>query len=80
MTVASPRIPTKLAIEYCVGIVEEVGRKIRGRVSLARLGGALNAQYAEQCGNRAYQYRWARTPSVVDEAITNALNNRFPAG
>lgn len=38
---------TKLVIEYCLGIIEDVGRKIRGRVSLARLEGALNTKYAE---------------------------------
>jgi hypothetical protein len=34
----------KLVIEYCVGILDESAKKIRGKVSLARLEVALTAQ------------------------------------
>jgi hypothetical protein len=42
---------TKLVINYCLEILEEVEEKIRGKASLARLEATLNAQYAEQCEN-----------------------------
>ena len=69
----------KLVIEYCLAILNESAKKIRGRVSLARLEDALNAQYDEQYDNKVYQYRWALRHPVVKEAITKALANRFPA-
>ena len=70
---------TKLVIEYCLEIVEEVSEKISGKASLARVEAALNAQYAEQYENKVYQYRWAMRHPVVNEAITKALGNRFPS-
>jgi len=70
---------TKLVINYCLEILEEVEEKIRGKASLARLEVTLNAQYAEQCENKVYQYRWALRHSVVKEAITKALDNSFPS-
>jgi hypothetical protein len=70
---------TKLVVIYCLEILEEVEEKIRGKASLARLEATLNAQYAEQCENKAYQYRWALRHPVVKEAITKALDNRFPS-
>ena len=62
-------------IGYCL---EEVEKTIRSKASLARLEGALNVQYAEQYENKVYQYRWALRHPVVKEAITKALDNRFP--
>jgi rRNA-processing protein FCF1 len=70
---------TKLVTNYCLEILEEVEEKIRGKASLARLEATLNAQYAEQCENKVYQYRWALRHPVVKEAITKALDNRFPS-
>jgi hypothetical protein len=70
---------TKLVIEYCLGILEEVEKSIRRKASLSRLEVALNAQYAEQYENQVYQYRWALRHPVVKEAITKALRNRFPS-
>ena len=69
---------TKIVIEYCLEILEEAEAKIQGKPSLARLEAALNQQYAEQYENRAYQYQWAMRHPVVKEAITRALDNRFP--
>ena len=69
----------KLVIEYCLAILGEFTKKIRGRVSRARLEDALKAQYAEQYDNKVYQYRWALRHPVVQEAITRALANHFPA-
>jgi hypothetical protein len=74
----SPEV-TKLVIEYCLGVLDQNAKRIRGKVSLARLEDALNAQYDEQCDNRVYQYRWALRHPVVKDAITKALANRFPA-
>ena len=70
---------TKLVINYCLEILEEVEGKIRGKASLTRLEATLNAQYAERCENQVYQYRWALRHPVVKEAITKALGNRFPS-
>jgi hypothetical protein len=69
----------KLVIEYCLEVLEEVEKIIRGRATLARLEAALDLQYAEQFENRVFQYRWALRHPVVNEAITRALANRFPA-
>jgi hypothetical protein len=69
----------KLVIEYCLEILEETEAKIQGRPSLARLETALNLRYAEAYENTAYQYQWALRHRVVREAVTRALNNRFPA-
>ena len=65
-------------IEYCLGIVKQVERTIRGKVSLARLEKALSAQYRDEFSNPVYHYLWARRHPVVDEAMTRALANRFP--
>ena len=69
---------TKFVTEYCLEILEEVESKIPGKASLARLQAPLNHQYAEQYENKAYQYQWALRHPVVKEALTRALNNRFP--
>jgi hypothetical protein len=69
----------KLVIEYCLGVLEEVAAKIPGKVSIARLEAALDAQYAQQPENQVYQYRWALRHPVVKEAITRAMGNRFPS-
>ena len=69
----------KLVIEYCVEVLEEVEKIIRGKATLARLGAALDLQYAEQFENKVFQYRWALRHPVVEEAITRALANRFPS-
>ena len=69
----------KLVIEYCLEVLEEVEKTIRGKASLARLEAALNAQYAEKYENKAFQYRWALRHPVVKEAITRAMGNRFPS-
>src|SRR5271166_6173597 len=69
----------KLVIEYCLEVLEEVEETIRGKASLARLEAALNVQYAEQCENKVFQYRWALRHPVVKEAITRAMRNRFPS-
>jgi hypothetical protein len=42
------RQAVKLVIEYCLEILEEVEGKLKGKASLARLEGALDAQYAAQ--------------------------------
>jgi hypothetical protein len=46
---------TKLVIEYCLEVLEEVEETIRGKASLARLEAALDVQYAEQNENKVYQ-------------------------
>ena len=68
----------KLVIEYCLEILEEAEAKIHGKPSLARLEATFNQQYAEQYENKPYQMRWALRHPVVKEAITRALDNRFP--
>ena len=70
---------TKLVIEYCLEVLEEVEGIIRGNATLARLEAALDLQYAEQFENKVFQYRWALRHPVVKEAITRALGNRFPS-
>ena len=55
----------KLVIEYCLEILDESAKKIRGKVSLARLEDALTAQYDERCDNKVYQYYWALRYPVV---------------
>lgn len=70
---------TRLVIQYCLEVLEEVEESIRGKASLGRLEAALNAQYAEQYENKVYQYRWALRHPVVKEAITRATRNRFPS-
>jgi hypothetical protein len=69
----------KLVIEYCLEVLEEVEKKIRGKASLARLEAALDVQYAEKYENKVYHYRWALRHSVVKEAITRAMRNHFPS-
>jgi hypothetical protein len=69
----------KLVIEYCLEVLEEVEKIIRGKASLARLEAALDLQYADQFENKVFQYRWALRHPVVNEAITKAVANRFPA-
>jgi hypothetical protein len=69
----------KLVVEYCPRILDESAKKFRGKVSLARLGDALTAQYGERCDNKVYQYYWSLRHPVVKDAITKALANRFPA-
>jgi len=69
---------TKLVIEYCLEILDEVEGTISGKATLARLQTALKLQYAEQCENKVFQYQWAMRHPIVKEAITRALSNRFP--
>ena len=69
---------TKLVIEYCLEILEEVEGKLGGKASRARLETALNLQWAEQYENKVFQYRWALRHPVVNEAVTRGLRNRFP--
>jgi hypothetical protein len=69
----------KLVIEYCLEVLEEVEKIIRGKSTLVRLEAALDLQYAEQFENKVFQYRWALRHPVVNEAVTRALNNRFPS-
>jgi rRNA-processing protein FCF1 len=69
----------RLVIEYCLEVLEEVEKTIRGKASLARLEAALDLQYAEKYENKVYQYRWALRHPVVKEAITRAMRNRFPS-
>jgi hypothetical protein len=69
----------ELVIEYCLEVLEEVEKIIRGKATLARLEAALDLQYAEQFENRVFQYRWALRHPVVNEAITMAIGNRFPS-
>ena len=68
----------KLVIEYCLEVLEEVEKTIRGKASLARLEAALDLQYAEKYENKVFQYRWALRHPVVNEAVTRGLRNRFP--
>ena len=70
---------TKLVIEYCLEILEEVESKIPGKASLARLQAPLNHQYAEQYENKVFQYQWAMRHPLVNEAVTRGLRNRFPS-
>jgi hypothetical protein len=69
----------KLVIEYCLEVLEEIAEKTPGKVSIARLEAALNAQYADQVENKVFQYRWALRHPVVKEAIARAMGNRFPS-
>ena len=69
----------RLVIEYCLEVLEEVEKTIRGKASLARLEAALDVQYAEKYENKVFQYYWALRHPVVKDAITKALANRFPA-
>jgi hypothetical protein len=69
----------KLVIEYCLEVLEEVEKIIRGKATLARIEAALDLQYAELFENKVFQYRWALRHPVVEEAITRALANRFPS-
>jgi hypothetical protein len=69
----------KLVIEYCLEVLEEVEKIIRGKATLARLEAALDLQYAEQFENKVFQFRWALRHPVVKEAITRAMVNRFPS-
>ena len=69
----------KLVTEYCLEILEEVEKIIRGKATLARLEAALDLQYAQQFENKVFQYRWALRHPVVKEAITRAMRNRFPS-
>ena len=69
----------KLVIEYCLEVLEEVEKIIRGKATLTRLEAALDLQYAEQFENKVFQYRWALRHPVVKEAMTRALGNRFPS-
>ena len=69
----------RLVIEYCLEILEETEAKIQGKPSLARLGAALNLHYAEEYENKVYQYQWALRHPVIRDAVTRALNNRFPS-
>src|ERR1700730_7576291 len=69
----------KLVIEYCLEVLEEVEKIIRGKATRARLEAALDLQYAEQFENKVFQYRWALRHPVIKDAITKALANRFPA-
>ena len=69
----------KLVIEYCLEVLEEVEKTIRGKASLARLEAALDAQYTEQNENEVFQFRWALRHPVVNEAIARAMGNRFPS-
>jgi hypothetical protein len=70
---------TKLVIGYCLEIAAEIQEKISGKPTLVRLENALGAQYAEQYENKVYQYRWTLRHPVVNEAVANALHNRFRA-
>ena len=69
----------RLVIEYCLEILDEVEAKLPTKSSRARLEAALDLQYAEQYENKVFQYRWALRHPVINEAITRALNNRFPS-
>ena len=69
----------KLVIEYCLEVLEEVEKTIRGKASLARIEAALDLQYAEKYENKVFQYRWALRHPVVNVAITRAMGNRFPS-
>jgi hypothetical protein len=48
---------TKLVVEYCLEIIEEIEEEIKGKPSLALVETRLSLQYAEQYENKAYQYR-----------------------
>ena len=66
-------------IEYCLEVLEEVEKTIRGKASLARLEAALDLQYAEKYENKVFQYRWALRHPVVNGATTRGMGNRFPS-
>ena len=68
----------KHGIEYCLEILEEVEAKIPRKTSLALLEAALDLRYSEQYENKVFQYRWALRHPVVNEAVTRALDSRFP--
>jgi hypothetical protein len=63
----------RLVIEYCLGILEEVEKIIRGKATRARLEAALDLQYADQFENKVFQYRWALRHPVAKAAITKAI-------
>ena len=69
----------RLVIDYCLEIIEEIEAKIPNKSSRARLEAALDLQWAEQYENKVFQYRWALRHPVINEAVTRALNNRFPS-
>ncbi|MBV9644883.1 MAG: hypothetical protein JO334_15080 [Verrucomicrobia bacterium] len=69
---------TKLVIEYCLDVLDEVEGTISGKATLSRLQNALKLQLAEQYENKVFQYQWAMRHPIVKEAITRALSNRFP--
>lgn len=69
----------RLVIDYCLEIIEEIEAKIPSKSSRARLEAALDLQWAEQYENKVFQYRWALRHPVINEAVTRALNNRFPS-
>jgi hypothetical protein len=69
----------RLVIEYCLEILDEVEAKLPSKTSRARLEAALDLQYGEQYENKVFQYRWALRHPAINEAITRALNNRFPS-
>jgi hypothetical protein len=51
---------TKLVIEYCLEILDEVEGTISGKATLARLQTALKLQYAEQYENGSVSDRCKR--------------------
>ena len=69
---------TKLVIEYCLEVLDEIEGTISAKATLARLQKALKLQYAEQYENKVFQYQWTMRHPIVKEAITRALSNRFP--
>ena len=69
----------KLVLGYCLEVLEEVEKTIRGEASLARLEAALDVEYTEKYENKVYRYRSALRHPVVKEAITRAMGNRFPS-
>ena len=69
----------KLVIGYCLEVLEEIEKIIRGKATRVRLEAALDLQYAEQFENEVFQYRWALRHPVIKEAITRAMRNRFPS-
>jgi hypothetical protein len=66
---------TKLVIEYCLEILDEVEGTISGKATLARLRTALKLQYAEQCENKVFQYQWAQHNNLWQQRFESPVNS-----
>jgi hypothetical protein len=66
-----------MVIEYCLSIVEEIAQTIKEPVTLAKVHHALASRYEETYENPVFQYRWAISHPIIEEAVNTALKNRY---